>query len=123
RSSERPGRRRRTENRAMSVCRLAPVLALPFAILSGCGGSSSSSGFPTIQAARTYELVDFAPAAAAPAGQPTRVSFVIRQPDGKPLTRFRRGPGPHTGVHVTLVRDDLAYIVHRHPPIAADGTI
>jgi hypothetical protein len=51
------------------------------------------------------------------------VSFVIRQPNGKPLTRFRRGSGPHTGVHLILVRRDLAYIIHRHPPIAADGTI
>ena len=55
--------------------------------------------------------------------RPTDVSFVIRQPDGKPLTAFKRGPGPHTGVHLIFVRDDLAYIVHRHPPIAADGTI
>jgi hypothetical protein len=39
------------------------------------------------------------------------------------LTQFRRGPGPHTGVHLIIVRRDLAEIVHRHPPIAADGTI
>ena len=59
----------------------------------------------------------------AVAGKPTKVSFVIRQPNGKPLTDFRRGPGPHTGVHLIIVRRDLATIVHRHPPIAADGTI
>jgi hypothetical protein len=52
-----------------------------------------------------------------------RVSFAIRRPDGKLLTSFRRGPGPHTGVHLIIVRRDLATIVHRHPPIAADGTI
>jgi hypothetical protein len=97
------------------------VLAV-VAVLSGCGGSSKPN-FPTIGAARTYALVDFKPTAPAVAGKPTTVSFVIRQPNGKPLTSFRRGPGPHTGVHVIFVRRDLAAIVHVHPPVAADGTI
>jgi hypothetical protein len=92
------------------------------AVLAGCGGSAKPN-FPTVGAARTYPLVDFKPTTPAVAGKPTRVSFVIRQPDGQPLTSFRRGPGPHTGVHVIFVRKDLATIVHRHPPIAADGTI
>jgi hypothetical protein len=92
------------------------------AMLAGCGGSSKPS-FPTVGAARTYSLVDFKPGTPAVAGRPTRVSFVIRQPDGKPLTSFRRGAGPHTGVHLIFVRNDLATIVHRHPPIAKDGTI
>jgi hypothetical protein len=92
------------------------------AVLAGCGGSSKPS-FPTVGAARTFALVDFTPTAPVVAGKPTTVSFVIRQPDGKPLTSFRRGPGPHTGVHLIFVRRDLASIVHRHPPIAADGTI
>jgi hypothetical protein len=89
---------------------------------AGCGGSSTSS-FPTVGAARTYALVHLQPAAPATVGKPTRVSFTIRQPDGKPLTDFRRGPGPHTGVHLIIVRRDLDTIIHRHPPIAADGTI
>jgi hypothetical protein len=97
-----------------------PLLAV--AVLAGCGGSSSTNG-PTIAPARTYALVDFKPTGAASAKRPTTVSFVIRTPDGKPLTKFKRGPGPHTGVHLILVRTDLAYIVHRHPPIAANGTI
>jgi len=92
------------------------------AVLTGCGGSAKPS-FPTVGAARTYALVDFKPTKPVVAGKPTTVSFVIRQPDGKPLTSFRRGPGPHTGVHVIFVRQDLATIVHRHPPVAADGTI
>jgi len=92
------------------------------AVLAGCGGSAKPN-FPTVGAARTYALVDFKPTDPAVAGKPTRVSFVIRQPDGQPLTSFRRGPGPHTGVHVIFVRKDLATIVHRHPPITADGTI
>ena len=66
---------------------------------------------------------DFKPTAPVVAGKPTRVSFVIRQPNGKPLTDYRRGAGPHTGVHLIIVRRDLATIIHRHPPIASDGTI
>jgi hypothetical protein len=92
------------------------------AVLASCGGSSKPS-FPTVGAARTFALVDFKPTAPAVAGKPTAVSFVIRQPDGKPLTSFRRGPGPHTGVHLIFVRRDLAAIVHLHPPVSADGTI
>jgi len=91
-------------------------------LLAGCGGSSTS-GLPPIGAARTYDLVDFKPAAPVVAGKPTRVSFVIRQPDGKPLTDYRRGAGPHTGVHLIIVRRDLATIIHRHPPVGRDGTI
>jgi hypothetical protein len=99
------------------------VLLLPLAALAGCGGSGSPPAAPTIAPARTYELADFKPVQVARANVPTDVSFVIRQPDGQPLTAFKRGPGPHTGVHLIFVRDDLGYIVHRHPPIAADGTI
>ena len=97
------------------------VVLLPL-LLAACGGSSKSS-FPTVGAARTYQIVDFKPTSPVPAGKPTEVSFVIQQPDGTPLTRFKRGPGPHTGVHLIYVRRDLGAIVHRHPPIAADGTI
>jgi len=92
-------------------------------LLAGCGGGSSSTSFPTVGAARTFEIVDFEPSAPVPAGKPTKVSFVIRQPNGQPMTSFKRGPGPHTGVHLIYVRRDLGAIVHRHPPIAADGTI
>ena len=91
-------------------------------LLAGCGGSSHS-GFPKIGAAKTYQLADFQPTKPAVVGRPTRVSFVIRQPDGEPLTHFKRGSGPHTGVHLIIVRRDLATIIHHHPPIASDGTI
>ena len=100
------------------------LLALAAALLSGCGGGSgANTSGPTIAPARTYELTKFQPTSLARAGTPTKVSFVIRQPNGQPLTAFKRGPGPHTGVHLILVRNDLAYIVHQHPPIAPDGTI
>src|SRR5262249_14318050 len=58
-----------------------------------------------------------------PPGKPTKVSFTIQQPDGTPLTEFRRGPGPHTGVHLIYVRDDLAVIIHHHPPLGTNGKI
>jgi hypothetical protein len=105
-----------------SLRTLVPVAALA-GLLAGCGGSSSPTAGPTIQPARTYALVDFKPAGPVVPGKPTVVSFVIRQPNGKPLVHFKRGPGPHTGVHLIIVRRDLSTIVHKHPPIAANGTI
>jgi hypothetical protein len=89
---------------------------------AGCGGSSTSR-FPTIGAARTYALAGFEPSGPVEAGKPVHVSFTIRQPNGKPLTDYRHGAGPHNGVHVIIVRRDLSTIVHRHPPIAADGSV
>jgi hypothetical protein len=101
---------------------LPPAALVPAVLLlAGCGGSSNG-GFPTIQAARVYELQGFRPAGPAQPGRPTKVSFTVRQPNGEPLTQFKRGPGPHTGVHLIIVRDDLSSIIHQHPPIAANGT-
>jgi hypothetical protein len=56
-------------------------------------------------------------------GHPVTLSFKIDLPSGRPLTSFRTGPGPHTGVHLIIVRGDLAYIIHQHPPIGADGLL
>ncbi|MBV8480548.1 MAG: hypothetical protein JOY72_09615 [Actinobacteria bacterium] len=94
------------------------------ALVAGCGGGGGSAG-PTITVAPalTYHLGGFTPSKPVAAGKPTRVSFTIVQPDGKPLTQFKRGPGPHTGVHLIIVRRDLAVIIHHHPPIGADGRI
>ncbi len=108
------------------LVRRASVVGATFAavlLAAGCGSSSSGIATPTVQAARTYELAGFEPATPAPVGKPTTVAFTIRQPSGKPLVAFKRGSGPHTGVHLIIVRDDLAYIIHRHPPIASDGRI
>jgi hypothetical protein len=57
------------------------------------------------------------------AGKPTRVSFTILQPDGKPLTQYKHGAGPHNGVHLIIVRRDLATIIHHHPPVGPNGLI
>ncbi|MBV8394923.1 MAG: hypothetical protein JO064_01515 [Actinobacteria bacterium] len=100
------------------------LLCLPIGALAlaGCGGGGGSPSFQ-VQPAAVYALAQFKPAGTIVAGRPTPVSFRIQQPDGKPLTQFKRGPGPHTGVHLIMVRGDLAYIIHHHPPVDANGTL
>jgi hypothetical protein len=91
--------------------------------VAGCGGGGSGSPeLPKAAAARTFDLAGFQPAGKIRAGRPTTVSFAIRQPSGRPLTRYATGGGPHTGIHLLFVRSDLSAIIHRHPPVAADGT-
>jgi hypothetical protein len=51
------------------------------------------------------------------------VTFTVLQPSGQPLTQYRTGSGPHTGVHLIIVRDDLAYIIHEHPPVGPAGLL
>jgi hypothetical protein len=91
-------------------------------LLAGCGGSGGPAT-PTIEPAHVTKVVDFSPTSPVPPGKPTKVSFTIQQPDGSPLTEFRRGPGPHTGVHLIYVREDLAVIIHHHPPLGTSGKI
>src|SRR4029450_10848770 len=86
-------------------------------LVAGCSSSSRPSA-PTVAPARACSLGGFGPARLAHPG-PTTVSFTIRQPSGAPLTHYRRGAGPHTGVHVIVVRRDLGAIIHKHPPIGA----
>jgi len=99
--------------------RVRALVGLVF-LLAGCG----SSGTPqiTIGAARTFRLAGFAPIRFA-AGKPQQLSFTIDQPSGQPLRNYRTGSGPHTGVHLIIVRGDLGALIHRHPPIGADGRI
>jgi hypothetical protein len=89
-------------------------------LLAGCGSSSNLS--VTVAPARTYRLTGFTPLR-VPRPGPATVSFTIQQPDGKPLTDYKRGAGPHTGIHLIVVKHDLSAIVHRHPPVAADGRV
>jgi hypothetical protein len=94
-------------------------LSLAAFVVAGCSSSGPSI---TVGAARTYALTGFTPKQIAHPG-PARLSFTIRQPSGAALTSYRTGAGPHTGVHLIVVRHDLSTIIHRHPPIAGDGRI
>jgi hypothetical protein len=90
-------------------------------LVAGCS-SSSRPTVGTIGPARTYELSGFQPKRVHAPG-PTPLSFTIRQPSGAPLTDYKRGPGPHTGIHLIVVRRDLGVIIHHHPPVAANGRV
>jgi hypothetical protein len=94
---------------------LAVLLAV---VVAGCGSSASPQ--ITVGAARTYQLAGWSPASST-AGKPVELSFRIDQPSGAPLTRYRTGSGPHTGVHLIIVRSDLGAIIHKHPKPRAGG--
>ncbi|MHB8692175.1 MAG: hypothetical protein ACYDHH_13100 [Solirubrobacteraceae bacterium] len=91
--------------------------------LAGCGGSAGTLTAPQIAPARVFTLAGFKPAGSVAAGRATTISLTVNEPSGKPLTQYKTGPGPHTGVHLIIVRDDLAYIIHQHPPIAPNGLV
>jgi hypothetical protein len=109
---------------AERICCGGLVLAATAAALSGCGGSGSSGGPQiTVQAAHTYHLSGFSPAQPAAVNEPTKLSFTIMQPNGKPLTVYRHGKGPHNGIHLIIVRRDLSVIIHHHPPVGRSGKL
>jgi hypothetical protein len=102
--------------------KLPLTLAVPAAVLvvaaAGCGGSNSTNvSAPTVAPAATYTLTGLKTSKPLVAGRPVRVSFTILQPNGKPMLHFKTGPGPHTGVHLIMVRRDLAYMIHQHPKV------
>jgi hypothetical protein len=98
------------------------VALLGAVALAGCGSSAGGAvSAPAVAPARIFTLAGFQPTHPIVPGRPTTVSFTVDLPSGKPLTAYKTGPGPHTGVHLIIVRDDLAYIIHDHPPIAPDG--
>jgi hypothetical protein len=102
---------------------IATAIAAAIA-LAGCGGSSNATlTAPTVAPARIFTLAGFQPASKVTPGRPTTVSFTVQLPSGKPLTAYKTGAGPHTGVHLIIVRDDLAYIIHDHPPIGPNGLL
>jgi hypothetical protein len=93
--------------------------------LAACG-SSSHNNAPTIQKVLVTQVADFEPAGPVTVGKPVTISFRILQPNAAgtklvTMTRFRRGGGPHTGVHMIIVRDDLGVIIHQHPPVRPSG--
>ena len=90
--------------------------------VTGCGaGGGGTVSVPKVAPARVFALAGFEPAAPVAPHHPVTVSFAVRLPSGKPLTTYRMGSGPHTGVHLIIVRDDLAYIIHEHPPVGPAG--
>jgi len=103
---------------------LATAVLAASALAAGCGSSSGGSvSIPRVAPARVFTLAGFQPAASVTPGHPTTVSFTVQLPSGQPLTRYKTGSGPHTGVHLIIVRDDLKYIIHEHPPVGANGLI
>lgn len=110
----------------MRAARLAAALGalLAIVVLAGCGSSSGGAvSAPFVAPARIFTLGGFEPSGTVVPGRPTTVSFTVRLPDGKPLTTYKTGPGPHTGVHLIIVRDDLDNIIHDHPPITPTGLL
>jgi len=109
--------------RARYISVLAGLLAC--GAVAGCGGSSSGGTLsaPTVAPARIFPLAGFQPSGRILPGRPTNVSFTVQMPNGQPLTQYKTGAGPHTGVHLIIVRKDLAYIIHDHPPIGPDGLL
>jgi hypothetical protein len=95
----------------------ALVLLLP--VVAGC--SSSAAKKIEIAPAKTFKLAGFRPAGPVRPGEATTVAFTIDQPSGSPLTNYRTGAGPHTGVHLIIVRTDLSTIIHRHPRVRPSG--
>jgi len=102
----------------MARVKFAAFAVLLAAVVAGCGSSAAPQ--ITIGAARTYQLAGWSPQTVT-AGKPVDLSFRIDQPSGKPLTRYRTGAGPHTGVHLIIVRSDLGAIIHKHPKPQAGG--
>ncbi len=104
------------------IGRRAAALTSLALLAAGCGSGGGSPAPPTIAPAKEYKLDWEGPTSVANPGEVT-VHFAVRTPDGKILTRFRKGAGPHTGVHLIIVRDDLSTIVHLHPAIPPSGRL
>ena len=101
---------------------LIPLLALAAALLAGCGSGGSSTG-PTIQPARTFALAGFQPSGAIQPGKRTLVSFTIRTPSGKPLTRYKTCCDPHAGVDLLVVRSDDSHVQYIDADAEPDGRV
>ncbi|MGI8711896.1 MAG: hypothetical protein ACR2NR_01685 [Solirubrobacteraceae bacterium] len=109
-------RRRRIPAALVAVAAVASV--------AGCGSTGPTTlSVPKVAPARVFTLARFAPAGRIVAGRPTTMSFDVQLPDGHALTTYKTGSGPHTGVHLIIVRDDLADIIHDHPPIPPNGML
>jgi len=94
----------------------ALVLALTAA---GCGGAGGPA-VPTIGAAKTFHLDGFAPSSVT-SGKPVMLHFRIITPSGEPLTQYRKGEGPHTGVDVIMVPRTLDALIYTDTDPGANG--
>ena len=110
-------------NRLATAMRVAAAVVVAVVLLAGCGGSGGGLTVPQVAPARVFSLGGFKPSGPVTPGRPVTLSFTVVQPDGKPLMRYKTGTGPHTGVHLIIVRDDLAYIIHEHPPVGPNGLL
>jgi hypothetical protein len=99
------------------------MLALVLLAATGCGAGSGATSALVIPPAKQYHLTGFEPSGPVKPGHPVTVKFTVTQPSGAPLVHYRTGPGPHTGVHLIIVRKDLSTIIHQHPPIGSNGQI
>ena len=78
---------------------------------------------PPVSAAGVNHISGFTPSGPITAGKPVE-KVVHDRAAGRPAAHpVRHRAGPHTGVHLIFVREDLANIVHLHPPIGPDGKI
>ena len=103
--------------------RLRMVLIAIVAVgATGCGTSSGPT-VPTVAPAKTYRLAGFKPAGPVEAGRPVEVALKILRPSGAPLTHYRTGAGPHTGIDLIIVPSDLRTLFYEDPPIAKNGSI
>ena len=110
-------------NRTLRIVSTIGVVIAGIIVLTGCGGAVSGLTVPTVAPAKVYALGGFQPSGQVTPGHPVTVTFTVLLPSGKPLTQYKTGSGPHTGVHLIIVRDDLAYIIHEHPPIGPHGLL
>jgi hypothetical protein len=115
----------RNRPRRNLTSRLGATAGAALAAIAVTGGCGTGSGLtvPTVAPAKVYTLGGFQPSGPVTPGHPVTVTFTVVLPSGKPLTQYKTGPGPHTGVHLIIVRDDLAYIIHQHPPIGPNGRL
>jgi hypothetical protein len=105
---------------------LLALTAVGAALALAACGSTHHNGAPAIQKVLLTQVADFKPSGPVAPGKPVTISFRILQPNAAgtklvTMTKFRHGAGPHTGVHMIIVRDDLGVIIHQHPPVRPSG--
>ena len=72
---------------------------------------------PTVQPAATYRLVDLKPSGPDRSRQAGSRLVLDRAAGRHAAHPVQDGPRPAPGVHLIIVRNDLAYMIHVHPPV------